>query len=106
MEKRKLGILLSTGPSHVNAATVADLCSAAIEAGCEVYLYLIDLGVENVRDSRYEGLVGKGVKTFVCAYGCQRHGIPTSGLDERMSLCGLVVLSNIISGCDRFLAFN
>jgi sulfur relay (sulfurtransferase) complex TusBCD TusD component (DsrE family) len=106
MEKRKLGILLSTGPSHGSATTVADLCSAAVESGCEVYLYLIDLGVENVHDPRYKDLVAQGVKLFVCAYGCQRHGVPTAGLDERISLCGLVVLSNIVSGCDRFLAFN
>lgn len=106
MDKRKLGVLLSTGPLHVNAGIVADLCFAAVEAGCEVYLYLIDLGVENVHHPRFKQLVAQGVKLFVCAYGCQRHGVSTSGLDERVSLCGLVVLSNIISGCDRFLAFN
>jgi predicted peroxiredoxin len=106
MQKGKLGILLSTGPSHANAGIVGDLCFAALEAGCEVYLYLIDLGVENVHHARFQQLVAQGVKLFVCAYGCQRHGVSTTGLDERISLCGLVVLSNMVSGCDRFLAFN
>jgi sulfur relay (sulfurtransferase) complex TusBCD TusD component (DsrE family) len=51
-------------------------------------------------------LAESGAKFFVCAYGCQRHGVPTDGLDEKVTLCGLVVLSNMINGCDRFVAFN
>ena len=106
MEKKKLGILLSTPPSHPSVATVASLCHEAIRADRDVYLYLIDEGVANVHDVRFSKLAQDGAKLFVCAYGCQRHGVSTSGIDPRVSLCGLVVLSNMISGCDRFLAFN
>jgi sulfur relay (sulfurtransferase) complex TusBCD TusD component (DsrE family) len=42
----------------------------------------------------------------VCAYGCQQHGVSTQHVDSRVSLSGLVVLSSIIDGCDRFLAFT
>jgi hypothetical protein len=42
----------------------------------------------------------------VCAYGCQQHGVSTVTVDSRVSLSGLVVLSGIIDGCDRFLAFT
>jgi hypothetical protein len=42
----------------------------------------------------------------VCAYGCQQHGVSTALIDSRASLSGLVVLSGIIDGCDRFLAFT
>jgi len=42
----------------------------------------------------------------VCAYGCQQHGVSTDQVDPRVSLSGLVVLSGIIDGCDRFLAFT
>ncbi len=106
MEKKKLGLLLSTPPSHPSANTVSALCTEAICGGYDVYLYLIDEGVANVHDPRFLKLPEDGVKMFVCAYGCQQHGVSTNGFDPRVSLCGLVVLSNMISGCDRFLAFN
>ncbi|MBA5866823.1 MAG: hypothetical protein GDA67_09050 [Nitrospira sp. CR1.3] len=106
MASRKLGLLLSTPPSHPSVETVARLAQAAVTRGVEVYLYLIDEGVRNVRDDRYIGLLDVGVKMSVCAYGCQQHGVPTNNVDRRASLSGLVVLSGIIDGCDRFLAFT
>lgn len=106
MENKKLGILLSTGPSHPSAQTVAKLCTEALKQRLDVYLYLIDEGVKNIHDPLYAQLVGDGTKMFVCAYGCQQHQVPTEGLDTRVSLCGLVVLANLIKGCDRFVSFN
>jgi sulfur relay (sulfurtransferase) complex TusBCD TusD component (DsrE family) len=106
MQKKKLGILLSTPPAHPNVGTVARLSGEALRAGHEVYLYLIDQGVLNVPDPRLRALVSQGVKFFVCAYGCLQHGVKTDTVSEGMTLCGLVVLSNIVSGCDRFVAFN
>lgn len=106
MEKKKLGVLLSTPPSHPNVTTVARLCQEALTSDVDVYLYLIDEGVLNLRDSRLLQLSASGAKFFVCAYGCQHHGVPTDGLDKAVTLCGLVVLSNMVNGCDRFIAFN
>ncbi|MEW6543934.1 MAG: DsrE family protein [Nitrospirota bacterium] len=106
MEKKKLGVLLSTPPSHPNVETVSGLCEAALTAGYDVYLYLIDEGVLNLKDRRLLHLSTSGAKFFVCAYGCQQHGVPTDGLPKEVTLCGLVVLSNMINGCDRFVAFN
>lgn len=103
---KKFGIFLSTPPSHPSVETVARLSSEAIAQGHTVFLYCIDEGVKNLRDPRYAELVGRGMKLFVCAYGCQRHGVSTHQLDSRISLCGLVVLSQIMNGCDRFLAFT
>ena len=57
-------------------------------------------------DTRFRGLLDAGVKMSVCAYGCQQHGVSTDQVDPRVSLSGLVVLSGIIDGCDRFLAFT
>ncbi len=104
--KRKLGLLLSLPPSDSSVATVHGLAQAALEAGSEVYLYLIDEGVKNVRDPAYVGLAQLGVKVFVCAYGCQRHHVSMDNLDPKVSLCGLVVLSGIIDACEPFLAFT
>lgn len=106
MTSRKLGLLLSTPPSHPSVETVVQLAQAALRKEIDVYLYLIDEGVKTVVDSRYIGLIDAGVKMSVCAYGCQQHGVLTTTVDSRVSLSGLVVLSGIIDGCDRFLAFT
>ena len=106
MAALKLGLLLSTPPSHPSVETVVQLARAALRRGVEVYLYLIDEGVKTVVDQRYLGLIDAGVKVSVCAYGCQQHGVLTTTVDPRVSLSGLVVLSGIIDGCDRFLAFT
>ena len=106
MASRKLGLLLSTPPSHPSVETVVQLAQAALRKEIDVYLYLIDEGVKTVVDQRYIGLIDAGVKMSVCAYGCQQHGVLTTTVDSRVSLSGLVVLSGIIDGCDRFLAFT
>ena len=106
MANRKLGLLLSTPPAHPSVETVVQLTQAALRKGVDVYLYLIDEGVKTVTDQRYLRLIDAGVKMSVCAYGCQQYGVPTVTVDSRVSLSGLVVLSGIIDGCDRFLAFT
>lgn len=106
MAARKLGLLLSTPPSHPSVETVIQLTQAALRRGVDVYLYLIDEGVKTVMDQRYISLINDGVKMSVCAYGCQQYGVSTVTVDSRVSLSGLVVLSGIIDGCDRFLAFT
>jgi len=104
--KRKVGLLLSLPPSHSSVATVHGLAQAALEAGHEVYLYLIDEGVKNIRAPQYQALAQSGAKVFVCAYGCQQHHVPTENIDPGFSLCGLVVLSGIIDACEPFLSFT
>jgi sulfur relay (sulfurtransferase) complex TusBCD TusD component (DsrE family) len=106
MQKKKLGMLLSTPPSHPNLSTVARLCEESQRSDIDVYLYLIDEGVKNLTDQRLLGLSKAGTKLFVCAYGCQQHEVSTGNVDPSIQLCGLVVLSNILNGCDRFVAFN
>jgi len=106
MEKKRLGVLLSTGPVHPHVTTVSRLCQEALKSKIDVYLYLIDEGVLNLRDERLLRLSSEGLKLFVCAYGCQQHKVSTDMLGKDITLCGLVVLSNIVNGCDRFMAFN
>lgn len=104
MKKRTLGILLSTGPENQNITTAVGLSDAGLKAGADVYLYLIDEGVLTVEDPRFEPLRVAGLKLFACAYGAQQHGVPRK--DDMATYCGLVVLSNILSTCDRFIALN
>lgn len=102
-EKRKLGLLVSTAPQHPNLETAIGLSRAALGRGADVYLYLIDDAVAAVEDPRLQALADRGLKLFVCAYGCQKRGLP---LSEKATNCGLVVLADLINGTDRFLALN
>jgi len=101
--RRKLGLLLSTGPEHANLDTVTRLSDTALQKGHDVYLYLIDEGTRCLDAPQIAHLPKHGAKLFVCAFGAQKMGVP---IDSRATFCGLVVLSDLIAGCDRFLAFN
>ncbi|MBI3611280.1 MAG: DsrE family protein [Nitrospirae bacterium] len=102
-DKKKLGLLLSTPPQHPNLETVTCLAETALASGCQVYLYLIDEGTRAMADPRLNALSDRGLKLFVCAYGAERHHVPLSG---KATPCGLVVLSDLIKGCDQFVSFN
>ena len=104
MKKQSLGLLLSTGPKNANLDAALNLSGAALKSGKDVYLYLIDEGVLTVADPRFEPLRTAGLKLFACAYGARQHGV--SREEDKATYCGLVVLSNIVSSCDRFVALN
>jgi len=103
--KRKLGLMLSTASAHPNLETAIGLSRAALDGGGDVYLYLIDDAVDAVDDDRLLALADRGLKLFVCAYGCQKRRIPLEDLPA-ISYCGLVVLTDLINGTDRFIALN
>ncbi|HLG21228.1 MAG TPA: DsrE family protein [Candidatus Manganitrophaceae bacterium] len=103
MGKKKLGLLLSTPPENKNLKTVVSLAKEALHQGMDAYLYLIDDGVRNLDRPEIDELAQQGAKLFLCAYGAQRRGIPNS---EKAAFCGLVVLSDLMKGCDRFVTFN
>jgi len=105
LARKKLGILLSTGPEHPNLDTALGLGGAALSRGADLYLYLIDDGVRTLADPRLRALPGRGAKLFVCAYGCQKRRIPLRDADT-ITYCGLVVLTDLINGTDRFIALN
>src|SRR5439155_1274274 len=76
LTKKRLGVLLSTGLEHPNLETAVALTQTALDRGADVYLYLIDEGVRALDDPRIRALPERGAKMFVCAYGCQKRGIP------------------------------
>jgi len=106
LARRKFGVLLSTGPEHPsNLETAAGLAGAALDRGADLYLYLIDDGVRALSDARIRGLTARGAKLFVCAYGCQKRGIPLEDAPD-VTYCGLVVLTDIVNATERFVALN
>src|ERR1043166_1482371 len=103
---KKLGLMISTAPEHPNLATALGLAQAALDRGANVYLYLIDDGVRALAAARRpRARAGRGVKLFACAYGCQKRRIPLEDTAD-VTYCGLVVLTDIINGTDRFIALN
>ncbi len=103
MSKKKLGILLSTAPEHLNLRTALGLTQAALKQDILCYLYLVDEGVQNINEAELEALTQQGLKLFLCAYGAQRYQIPVS---DKAVFGGLVVLSDLVKGCDRFVTLN
>jgi sulfur relay (sulfurtransferase) complex TusBCD TusD component (DsrE family) len=95
--------MVSTAPEHPNLNTAVALTQTALDRGADVYLYLIDDAVTAVEDPRLQSLAERGLKLFVCAYGCQKRRVP---LSDKATNCGLVVLTDLINGTDRFLALN
>ncbi len=105
MKKKKLGILLATPPQNKNWVTVVNLAQEAIQQGIEAYLYLIDDGVHGTSCPEITVLTQSGVNLFVCAYSIQRRGIPFDH-NTPIAYSGLVALSDLIKGCDRFITFT
>ena len=105
LARKRLGLLLSTGPEHSNLDTAVGLSRAARARGADVYLYLIDDGVAALDDPRVRELSDGGAKLFVCAYGCQKRRLPLTEY-EGVSYCGLVVLTDLINGTERFISMN
>lgn len=103
LTKKKLGLMVSTSAAHPNLDTAAGLGRAALARGADLYVYLIDDGVDAVEDPRMQDLKDRGARLFVCAYGCQKRG---RALSDKATNCGLVVLTDIINGTDRFLSLN
>jgi sulfur relay (sulfurtransferase) complex TusBCD TusD component (DsrE family) len=103
--RNTFGLLLSTGPEHANLETAVGLARAALDRGVECYLYLIDDGVRALEDARVGALADRGVRLFACAYGCRKRAIPLRD-DDRVTYCGLVVLTDLLTATDRFVALN
>ena len=98
----KIGILLSTHPEKHDGERVQALTDTALSAGDEIYLYLLDEGARYVTQDWVQTLVDRGATVYTCAYAAQNRRIADPG---KTTFCGLVVLTQVIEGCDRFLAF-
>jgi sulfur relay (sulfurtransferase) complex TusBCD TusD component (DsrE family) len=100
---KKLGLLLSTPPGQPGFQHGLCLAAAALEAGVEVFLYCIDEAVHGVDEPRLQSLAARGLKLYVCAYGSQRRGLPSS---PNATYAGLALLSDVMAETDRFVSFN
>jgi sulfur relay (sulfurtransferase) complex TusBCD TusD component (DsrE family) len=100
---RKLGILLSAGPDKPSFRHGVRFAAAAVEAGCDVFLYCIDDAVAGVRDPDLQALKSRGVRFYACAYGAHQRHLP---VDDSATFAGLTVVSDLVASTDRFVSFN
>ncbi len=100
---KKLGVLLSTPPASANFKPALALIHAAVDAGVTVYFYCIDEAVHCVHTPEVQALRQRGVHLFGCAYGAHEHGVT---VDDSAAFSGLTVVSDMISGTDKFISFN
>jgi hypothetical protein len=98
----KIGILLSTHPDRKDGERVRSITDAALAAEDEIYLYLLDEGARFLTQEWVHALVDRGATVYTCAYAAQNRRLSDPG---KTTFCGLVVLTQIMEGCDRFLAF-
>jgi sulfur relay (sulfurtransferase) complex TusBCD TusD component (DsrE family) len=99
---KKLGVLLTTPPSHPNFRPALALMNAALDANVRVYLYCVDEGVRAVATPELQAIKERGASLFGCAYGAGRRKI---ALDETAAWSGLTVLADVAGSTDRFVSF-
>jgi sulfur relay (sulfurtransferase) complex TusBCD TusD component (DsrE family) len=99
---KKLGVLLTTAPSHPNFRPALALMNAALDKGVRVYLYCIDEGVKSVATPEIQKIKERGASLFGCAYGAGRRDIQ---LSDSAAWSGLTVLADVVGSTDRFVSF-
>jgi sulfur relay (sulfurtransferase) complex TusBCD TusD component (DsrE family) len=100
---RRLSILLAAGPDHPGFNHGVQLAQAAVRQGIRVYLYCIDEGILGLSSAGVEDLRSSGVQVYGCAYAAERRGLPWQ---RDIVYGGLALLSDLMAGSDRFVAFG
>jgi sulfur relay (sulfurtransferase) complex TusBCD TusD component (DsrE family) len=100
---RRLSILLAAGPDHPGFQHGVRLAQAAVGQGIRVHLYCIDEGVWGLGSADVDDLRSNGVQVYGCAYAAERRGLPW---ERDIVYGGLALLSDLMAGCDRFVAFG
>ena len=98
----KLGILLTTAPSHQNTYSVIQLSRAAREQGHEVGVFMMADGVYNILHQPLLDLVNNGVELSLCAHNATQRGLDKVECVQWGSQYDLAVLTD---DSDRFLTF-
>lgn len=100
----KLGLMLASAPDRPELGEVCRFALDAVGQGGQAFLYLVDDGVRCLDRPEVAELRARGVRIFACAYGAKKRGIAWD--PDKAAFSGLTVLVDVITGCDRFLAFT
>ena len=100
---RKLGILISAGPATHSFRNGVRFAAAAVDAGCDVFLYCLDDAVDGVHDPHLQALKQRGLRFYACAYGAHQRHLP---VDSSATFAGLTIVSDLVASTERFVSFN
>ncbi|MFW9810715.1 MAG: DsrE/DsrF/TusD sulfur relay family protein [Candidatus Thorarchaeota archaeon] len=120
MEKKTLGILLTTSPyTYQNSHTFYDLCKAALAKGYGVKVFLFVDGVNNAKlnqdpdpdrpmNDKFQELADEGVEFQACGLCTSARGHDQSGSDfiSGVEVSGLTEFAEIIGEVDRFVTLS
>lgn len=100
----QLGFFLSTSPEHENTQTVIKLAEAAMGRGLEVSVFIMCDGVHNAFLPAFAALVEQGARLVLCSHNLGERQRPKI---EGTIMCGSQYdHAQLVSGVDRYLAFN
>jgi len=102
MMSMKLGILLTTPPSHQNTYSVINISKASRQKGHEVGIFMMADGVYNILHQPLLDLEKIGVSLSLCAHNASQRGLDRVEAVLWGSQYDLAVLAN---DSDRFLTF-
>jgi tRNA 2-thiouridine synthesizing protein D len=120
MEKKTLGILLTTGPyTFQNSHTFYDLSKAALAGGYGVKVFLFMDGVNNAKlnqdpdpdrpmNEKFQELADEGVEFQCCGLCTSARGFDQTGVDfiPGVEVTGLTEFAEIVGEVDKFVVLS
>ena len=104
-EDESSALLLSTGLEHPQSRDRGGPVRRRARPRRELYLYLIDDGVRALDDPRIQALAGARREALRLRVRLPEAPAPAARR-RTVTYCGLVVLTDLINGTDRFVALN
>lgn len=102
----RLGLLLCTAPEEGDLPVVEAAARAALAAGHEVGLFLMDAGVTCAQDPRLRALLDEGVDATACATDAEARGVSAALEAAGVRLGSQRDHARLLRDSDRFLAFT
>ena len=102
-EKKKLGILLFSGPQSQDVGTAAGLASAALTRGMEVEIFMMYEAALNTVSERLKELCTRGAKITICSHNADEL---KAHREEGFTYGSQLDHSYIVNEAHRYVAFG
>jgi sulfur relay (sulfurtransferase) complex TusBCD TusD component (DsrE family) len=105
--KRRLGILVASGPAEGDFPLIASALDGALRDGVDAALFLMDDGVGYALDARVQPFLAAGVEVALCAMDAESRSIDC----QAAAAAGVIIGSQhdharLLRDSDRFLSFT
>ena len=102
-EKKKLGILLFSGPQSQDVGTAVSLASAALKRGMEVEIFMMYEAALNTVSERLKELCKRGAKITICTHNADEL---KAHREEGFDYGSQLDHSYIVDDAHRYVAFG